>query len=162
MKLIGIRNINEDLGDGYSDMSRLMASSKSGLKALGIDAVIPGQEKTNVKDDNRRVEKRAKISCVFGKNIAAIQSNSLDNVVMDKVTCFYTRIKKDSIFRFSFRNKADEKFVEFIINDINPDAGFEPDFYDITILENKDFDTNLDDDYYALKLISIKDTKNNF
>jgi hypothetical protein len=71
-------------------------------------------------------------------------------------------LKKDSLFRFSIRNKIDERFVEFKINDINPEAGFEPDVYDITILKNDNFDPKLDNSYRVLQLFLIKDTKNNF
>ena len=162
MKVIGIRNINEELGSGYADMSRLMASSQDGLRKLGINPSLSKKNKPNSKEDHRRVEKRAKVTCIFGKDIASIQAKSADNVIMDKMPCMYTRLKKDSIFRFSVRNKIDERYVEFKVNDINPDAGFEPDFYDITILENDGFDPKLDGTYQALQLIMIKDTKNNF
>lgn len=162
MKVIGVRNINEALGDNYHEIANLMTSSQNGLRALGINPDYRDKNDLNIKSDTRRVEKRAKISCVFAKDMASMQSNSLDNVVMNKATCIYSRLKKDSIFRFSIRNKIDERFVEFKINDINPDAGFEPDTYDITLIKNDGFDPKLDSSYRVLQLILIKDTKNNF
>lgn len=144
-------------------MMQTAEKSKSGLTKLGVDPNIPGKNSINGKNgDQRRVEKRAKVSCVFAKDVNALQSNSLDNVVMNKVTCIYNRLKKDNLFRFSIRNKIDERFVEFKINDINPDAGFEPDVYDITLVKNDNFDPKLDNSYRVLQLIMIKDTKNNF
>lgn len=163
MKIIGIRNLNEDLGSSYMDMMQTAQKSQQGLTKLGIDPGMPTRSSINAKsNDQRRVEKRAKISCVFAKDVNALQSNSLDNVVMNKVTCIYNRVKKDNLFRFSIRNKVDERFVEFKINDINPDAGFEPDVYDITLIKNDNFDPKLDNSYHVLQLVMIKDTKNTF
>lgn len=163
MKVIGVRNLNEDLGSSYMDMMHTANKSQKGLKSMGIDPNLAGRDALNGKNtDQRRVEKRAKVSCVFAKDMASLQNNSLDNVVMNKVACVYTRLKKDSLFRFSIRNKIDERFVEFKINDINPEAGFEPDMYDISIVKNDNFDPKLDSSYRVLQLIMIKDTKNNF
>jgi hypothetical protein len=163
MKVIGVRNLNEDLGSSYSAMMHTAAKSQKGLKNMGIDPSLAGRDPHSGKTtDSRRVEKRAKVSCIFAKDMASLQNGSADNVKMDRVACLYTRLKKDNLFRFSIRNKIDERFVEFKINDINPEAGFEPDVYDITILKNDNFDPKLDNSYRVLQLFLIKDTKNNF
>jgi hypothetical protein len=166
MKILGIKLLKEDVADSYSALFNAMEKSKKGLASLGVNPGKMGAGGSLSKDgknDSRRVEKRARITCTFGKTEADIRNHDpVNSVEMKALNCIYSRLKKDSIFRFTTRYKNSEAFIEFKVNDINPDAGFEPDFYEVSILKNSGFDPRIDSSYTSIYLKAIKDTKNQF